>query len=326
MSFPHRTHLRHVLPVALVVCLAPCAVAMQAFETAPSAAPSAGVAESAAPIDAAPVARSYPPAAPTPEAPLNDLFGRLSAGEGPVTDAVLVIPGKPMDPQAIGRIVEDLSVMGRIIQKNALDEYRQTGNFSSNNGPVGFVWSSDMNRDGMGPDVLFPAPGRPKPMYLGGYGALFFIQVDYPLLPPPQVPHEQPTAQQEDAVWAQTKRDVLEPQANVVVPQEAGEPSEPYSREKVDTLRGQLIATMKHATNIRVLEPGEWIAVVVQGPAAAPEAAQNPPTAATTPPAASTNAGKTVLMLRATKADVDQYAKGQLNQQQFEQRLQIVTY
>jgi len=33
-----------------------------------------------------------------------------------------------------------------------------------------------------------------------------------------------------------------------------------------------------------------------------------------------------MLILRATKADADQYAKGQLNQQPFEQRLQIVTY
>jgi len=32
-----------------------------------------------------------------------------------------------------------------------------------------------------------------------------------------------------------------------------------------------------------------------------------------------------MLILRATKADADQYAKGQLNQP-FEQRLQIVTY
>jgi hypothetical protein len=163
-------------------------------------------------------------------------------------------------------------------------------------------------------------------MYLGGYGALFFIKVNYPLLPPPQTPQEQPAAQQEDPVWAQAKRDVLEPQANVVWSQEAREPAEPYSREKVDTLRDQLTATMKHAANIRALEPGEWITIVVEGPAATPGAGQNPPAAATSRPVATAAIGKTVMTLRATKADVDQYAKGQLNPQQFEQRLQVVTY
>jgi hypothetical protein len=32
------------------------------------------------------------------------------------------------------------------------------------------------------------------------------------------------------------------------------------------------------------------------------------------------------MTLRATKADVDAYAKGQLSQEQFEQRVQVTTY
>jgi hypothetical protein len=64
---------------------------------------------------------------------------------------------------------------------------------------------------------------------------------------------------------------------------------------------------MKHATNIRAIEGSEWVALVVRGPEAA-------------------TAGKTTMTLRATKSDVDQYAKGQLSQQQFEQRVQTMTY
>ena len=259
-----------------------------------------------------------------PEAPLQSLFNDLGAGQGRLSDAVLVIPGKPMDQQTIGQIIEDLSVMSRIIAKNALGEYQGGSAFGSS---VDFAWSSNSGSAGLGPAVLFPTPDRPKPMYLGGYGAVFFIEISYPLLPP-QRPPEQSAGQQEDSVWAQAKHDVLEPRTYAVLPQEPTEPAEPYSHEQVDTLRSQLIATMKHATNIRVLEPGEWVVVVVQGPAAVPQASQNPPggTTVTAPQAAATVAGKTVLTLRATKADVDQYAKGQLNQQQFEQRLQIITY
>jgi hypothetical protein len=32
------------------------------------------------------------------------------------------------------------------------------------------------------------------------------------------------------------------------------------------------------------------------------------------------------MTLRVTRADVDAYAKGQLNQEQFEQRVQVITY
>jgi len=321
MSFPRRTHFLHILPVMLAACLAPYTEAMQASATAPSAVPSTGVVQPTVAVSVAPAAR--PSTVASEDASLS-LLGRLAAGPGPLPDAVLVIPGKPLDPQAVGQIAEDLSIMSRIIQKNALAEYQGAGGPGGYGAYRDFVWISGL--DAIGPDVLFPAPDRPKPMYLGGYGAVFFIQINYPLLPPPQTPQEQPATQQEDPIWAQTKRDVLEPQANVVLPQEAGKPAEPYSRELVDTLRNALITTMKHATNIRVLEPSEWIAIVVQGPAAVPQMGQNPPTTANTRPVVGIAVGKTMLTLRATKADVDQYAKGQLNQQQFEQRLQIVTY
>ncbi len=62
-----------------------------------------------------------------------------------------------------------------------------------------------------GPQALFPSPGRPKPLYIAGYGAMFFIQVDFPLLAPPEKAQEQPAEAQEDTVWAQTKQSLLEP-------------------------------------------------------------------------------------------------------------------
>jgi hypothetical protein len=221
---------------------------------------------------------------------------------GSPTESVLVVPGKPMDPQAVGQMAEDLSIMGRIIEKNALGEYR---------GPAGiggvntFVWGISVARSG--PATLFASAGRAKPMYLGGYGVLFFIQVEYPLLPPPATPQDQQAEQPQDAVWAQAKRDLFEPRADVVLPHNGQETPEPYSRDRVDALRTSLITTMKHATNIRALEGNEWIVLVVRGPEAA-------------------NTGKTTMTVRATKSDVDQYAKGQLSQQQFEQRLQTMTY
>ena len=236
--------------------------------------------------------------------PYNPLLGDPAS---PLTESVLVVPGKPMDPQAVGQTVEDLSIMSRIIEKNALGESSTLGGLGE---VSAYTFYRIYRRPAAGPGPFFPHVGQPKPMYLGGYGAVFFIQVDYPLLPPPPTPQEQQVNPQEDPVWAQTRRDLLEPQSPAALPREAGESAqapEPYSQEAVDTLKTQLIAAMKHATNIRALEPGDWVTFVVRGPGA-------------------TDSGRTTMTLRATKADADQYAKGQLSQQQFEQRMQIVTY
>jgi hypothetical protein len=243
-----------------------------------------------------------------------------------LTERVLVVPGKPMSPQAIDQAVEDLSVMSRIIQKDAIGEY-PAGSLGNLQVSDSLVFGSYLDRSGTGPSLFFPAAGRPKPMYLGGYGAVFFMQVGYPLLPPPQAPQQQPANPQEDPVWADAKRSVFEPQAWPARPQEPAEAAEPYNREQVDALRTALIGTMKHAANIRVLEPTEWVAIVVQG--AAPAMAQPGQDTQSLPasqPAPAVAAARTMLTLRASKADVDQYAKGQLSQQQFEQRVQIATY
>jgi hypothetical protein len=318
MSFPRRTHLYHVLLIVFATGMASYAAAVPQAAPASSAAPSTGIVQPTpsagnAPRRASPTRDDY---VNLYESLLTDAPGRTS-----LTEPVLVVPGRPMDAQAIDQAVEDLSIMSRIIEKNALGEYDRLGGFGATEllgrYRVSPWWSP------VGPTTFFPVVGRAKPMYLGGYGAVFFIQVDYPLLPPPETPQEPPAGQQEDPVWAEAKRSIFEPQARPMLPHEVGEPSEPYSRETVDTLRGNLIAAMKHATNIRVLEPAEWVTIVVQGVAPATQMSQG---SAAALPAVGTPAGRTVLTLRATRADVDLYAGGQLSQQQFEQQLQTVTY
>jgi len=277
--------------------------APQAQPAAPVAA-SSGVVQPVAPMSTTPTARVGPARTDLRMALPSDAL--LGLPSNTLTEPVLVIPGKPMDPQAIDQAVEDLSIMTRILGKTVTTQ-ELAGDVT------GFTFATDFalgtpGRTTAGPELLFAALGRPKPMYLGGYGALFFMQVDYPLLPPPQASEEQPANSQEDPVWADARRSVLEGEARLYPVHEDGETQEPYSRERVEALRTALTTMMKHATNIRALQPAEWVTIVVQGPA---------PTAA---------AGRSVLTLRASKANVDQYAQGQLNQQQFEQRLQVSSY
>jgi|GEM_PF-1159208 len=230
----------------------------------------------------------------------------------------VVIPAKEIDIAGTSQIIQDLSIMGRIIEKNVLGAYgvRQTG--------WGDVFTGGPLRQDMGPSVLFPSMGRPKPLYIGGYGATFFIQVDFPLVPPPEEAQEEPARSEEDPVWAQTKRSLLEPRTTGTGPR-AEDAGQPYSQGKVESFRRSLIATMKHGANIRVLESNEWLTFVVQGVgSSSPSPRQDPMTAL--PRGSAMSAGRSVMTLRATKADVDAYAKGQLNPAQFEQRVQAITY
>ncbi len=317
MSFPRHARYQYILVAVFAVGVAASAATAQEGATASSAAPRA-----IAPTP--PVATNVPSTgvAPYPKSSVKvyrDLLGE--AGGGSFTEPVLVVPGKPLEAQALGQAVEDLSVMSRIIEKNVLGDDAGAG------GAWGMIEYRVFNTPGWsvtGPATLFPSMGRAKPMYIGGYGALFFMQVNYPLLPPPETPQEQPAGQPQDSVWAEARRSVLEPQAGVALPQEEGEGVEPYSREQVDALRTAVVATLKHATNIRVLEPADRIAIVVQGPVAVATQGSSP--VATGLALAAAPAGRTMLTVRTTKADVDQYAKGQLDQKQFEQRVQIVTY
>ena len=51
----------------------------------------------------------------------------------------------------------------------------------------------------------------PKPIYIGGYGAVFSLQVDFPLLPPPETAEPNKTADKTDRIWAAAQRELSGP-------------------------------------------------------------------------------------------------------------------
>lgn len=245
-------------------------------------------------------------------------------GSGRLPEPALVVPGKEVDIETVNRIVEDLMVMSRIIERNSLNAVVSPDRASLD--PL-FRRMRLGGRTGVGPDVLFSSVGRPRPLYVAGYGAVFFIQVDFPLLPPPETKDKPPATEQTDAVWAETKRAIFEPQTRGAMSPGDAEAPEPYSRERVDTLKSTLTAVMKHATNIRALESGERLTIVVQGTSSRTEGStQMPPSGLVGGLTGSAPDGRSVLTLRASKADINLYAKGELSQAQFEQRLQVILY
>jgi len=243
----------------------------------------------------------------------------LSSGRSVAAEPVLVVPDNEMDAETASRIIEDLAVMGRIIERNA-------GNIIEPRDWASLSLYRRMRFDGgeSGPAVLFSSSGRARPLYVAGYGVLFFIQVDFPLVAPPETTEKAPSKEEEDPVWAETRRSILEPDVRDPYGRQDAPAPTSYNRERVELLRDALTTTMKHAANIRGLEANKWLTVVVQGPSAQTEGTGAAGRAAPLRGGATT--GRSALTVRAMKADVDSYAKGELSQPQFEQRVQVISY
>lgn len=109
---------------------------------------------------------------------------RLSSGGVPRS---LVLPSADMKEGEADRLSEDLEVMSRILEKAA------------NSGPEARLWIGG----------VFGAGGgrNPDAFYLEGFGALFLLRVDFPLLAPPAA---KPAAEPDEAdrVWEATRREL----------------------------------------------------------------------------------------------------------------------
>lgn len=308
----------YMIPRILLVVLAAGAAYAQALPPAASEPPATAVVVTTPPA----VSTSRTVSVQTtgePAARSVSLFDSSMIGTGAQPSAVLVVPGKALDAEALDRIVEDLTIMGRIIEKGLSPE------FTSAAADVFVGVRMDHGGANMGPDVLLPSIGRAKPMYVGGYGALFFLQVNFPLLPPPETPEPPAKTEKVDPVWADAKRSLQEPESSRLDPYQQGQPApHPYSAETVTALKAQLIGDLKHAANVAAIGPEEWLAIVVQGTVAAPQSQGQTASDPSSPAPAA--AEKTVLTLRAKKADIDLFAADKLDRTQFEQRVQVITY
>jgi hypothetical protein len=275
---------------------------------------------SPAPVAATPVPTGNLPWVPGPSSSSGEQMvlrlNRLLANDfgGPVP--VLVIPAQEMAPETYDRIVDDLNIMNRIIEKN-------TGTLGDGGRAYGALLGGP--GDIMTPRMLRPLGGRPKPMYIGGYGAVFSLAVDFPLLPP-EGPEPNQVTEKADPTWIEAQRELLDPQAVLRVGR-ATVHGRAYRADAVENLRSTLIGLLKHATNIRDLAPDAWLTILVQGGSATwsvyGEARYGPDQMLMLP--AARGAGRTLLTLRARKTDIDQYATGALDAKQFRQRVQIVT-
>ena len=182
----------------------------------------------------------------------------------------------------------------------------------------------------------FPMGGGGAPdLYLAGFGALFMIDVGFPLCAPAEDTEAKEPESTTDQVWTQTRREMLEPAA---VGHEE-KPAAAYDARKVEDLKRTIIESLKHAVNIRTLGSDPWVVVCVQSQSeggamgafvfnrmviATNGVATNGAVKPSEGPARGTGASK--LIIRANRADIAAFAKGELNPEQFQQKVQVMLY
>ena len=242
----------------------------------------------------------------------------FQSGAGPV----LIVPAGEMSVDALAAANEDMNVMGRILA-SAL---KQAGV-----APVGSnVWMGDPFTGGWGGT---PTVSQGEGLYLQGYGVLFTMKVGFPLSPEPDSnqPQEKPAQTGGDQVWQQARQQLYEPQATPFGRSNRPSQEARYSAERVENLKTGIITSLKHASNIRGLQPAESVIVTLIGE----------PLYTRFPTDQFGNVENhqlgdvayarrllhpaTVLTIRAKMSDVTSFSKGSLSLDQFRQKVQILS-
>jgi hypothetical protein len=249
----------------------------------------------------------------------------------------LVFQFAAADQGALAAMEEDLTIMTRLFEKSLEQSLGE-------NSPA----------YKMGIPMLVTSSGRSvRAMYLDGFGAVFMIKVNFPVLAPPAAEEKKPERKPEDSEWERTRNEMLglqEPRdASTLAGAEV-----PYDGSLVDTLKRELLETLKNASNFRGLKPDEFICVTVFGspnmtvgrqtsssiPGKTPVPARSSGVRAEAKaqPNALARAGYalayssqpagqgTVLTLRVKKSDVDAFARGKLDFKAFQKAASFNAY
>jgi len=267
--------------------------------------------------------RSLPAVAP---------FPGLQSGSG----KVVVIPASEIETKGLAAIMEDMNVMSRILDK-ALQQIRQLPRAGYGSGMYG---GGDVMYGGDFSFAFNPFGGGTEGIFLDGYGALFLMKVDFPLSPPPEETQEEKVEEEStDDIWKQAKQEIYEPQK--IIPRRKREPAK-YDAEKVEALKRTLTESLKHASNIRNLKSDNWVIFTINGGGqrsniigvstghAQVIVKDNESKVMSIGALPSTGIAEplpaTVLTIRAKKSDIDSFAGGKLDFDQFRQKVQTFIY
>lgn len=173
-------------------------------------------------------------------------------------------------------------------------------------------------------------------IYLDGYGALFFLEVNFTLFGSSESKQKEAPKEVEehtDQIWERAEQELFSPQE---LRNRGSSSSREYDPEKVENLKATLITVLKHAANIKVLKSDEFVVLTIIGKATNRGRSMSGPYSVASYGRGgrrrSVSAVKkipyagTVVNIRAKKADIDAYSKGELDFDKFNEKVQIFTH
>lgn len=253
------------------------------------------------PPHALPTPPAGPPAVPAPPQPPREpgtvrhvqKFERFT----PERPRTIVVPAaKSEEAPNVPQIEEDLNVMSRILEKAA--------NVAED--PVRLAMGITLE------GRLFGNAGGPRNMYLEGYGAVFMMNVPFPLAAPDASQKTREPKADPNSEWEAARRELQSglgrtfglDLSNLALPRIGAAQS--YDEEKVNELKDAILNALKNAVNIRALRPDENVVVIVTG--ARTEAPSFGQADASQP--SSTAAPASRLLFQAKRSDLEGLQKG----------------
>ena len=160
-----------------------------------------------------------------------------------------VVLFRPAERETIDALSEDLRIMDHILDRSLQQNLGAPGP----NYRMGIPLLLNGNQAGF------------RPVYIEGFGALFHLRVNFPLLAPEaKEPTSPPPAASSD--WEQARAEILGsdgPNVGAVWPEPDGKL--PYDGERVTRLKYELLRALKNAANLRGVKEDENVAVIVDG-------------------------------------------------------------
>src|SRR5260221_5613149 len=307
---------------------------------------------------ATPPVPKRPKPAPTPAIPnyygggmgggggFNYSVGAVNFGSTPGGIPPLVVRFSGGGDETIGPLEEDLNIMTHVIER------------SLQNG-----LGEDVPEVKSGIRLLYSEGGRSvRGMFLEGFGAMFMIKVRFPLFAP-SAPEPKETQTTSDSEWDKARQELYSDADGRIteVSQVAG--GSQYDSEQVDQLKKVVMQALKNASNIHNLKPDDFVAVTVFGqPSAVSQVKKSRTKSATSTPSPQNQAAPraetgvsrkvaadlaaveekaatlarlevirnssqgTVLAMRGRKSDVDAFARGKMDFESFEKKVEQHSY
>lgn len=222
-------------------------------------------------------------------------------------EAVLVVPTARMETETFAQLSEDMNIMCRVVDR--------------------LLANAGLKLRDWPPFVPADQRRATRGVYLPGFGVVLLVEVDFPLVAPAEDTPKPDVQDETDILWSEIRQQMRGQPA----PADA-DSRPPYDDLKVESLKRTLLAALKHASNMRGLDPDEHIvAVAVNAPH--PTVLLNQAFATAEPlyalgmePSPAQPASPQLLVLRATKSRVDAYADGALTPEQFRKEAGVINY